>query len=357
MSLFFIFEANLALFSFSFMGKIYLLGFYLLLLPLCYMQAQEKDGQKREKRLKKKKDKKVPENIEVIPKVFALRPKYVLPSTIFDVTNKDGMGLRFNYIPFIQGVVGAGIKIKSVYVAYSMTLPTTTAEEKQYGRTTFYDIGLTIQTRVTGIDLFYQDYKGYYLLHPEKYYPGWSTANPAPQKPNLHTTNAGMNLSFVTNHNFSPNAAFAQSERQKTSRGAFIIGITERFTRLSNDSSIVPVAEAAFYPTLNKLRLGNFYSSILSVGFGYSFIHNYLSVTPVLMGGSGLLGEDYQLTDGNHLQMKVPVYADFKIAIGYNGNHFYTNIILQAELNSLPLEETRLRMYHGSVEFGLGVRF
>jgi hypothetical protein len=361
MGLFFTFEANLTLFFFSLMGKIYLFGLYLLLFPPGHLQAQDKDDKsshhKKEKREKKKKEKKVPENIEVIPKVFAFRPKYVLPSTIFDVTNRDGKGLRFNYIPFIQGVVGAGIKIKSVYVSYSMTLPTTTAQEQHYGKTTFYDIGLTIQTRITGIDLFYQDYKGYYLLNPEKYYPGWSSEMANPQKHNLHTTNAGMNLSFVTNHNFSPNAAFAQSERQKTSRGAFIIGITERFTRIANDSSIVPATEVPYFPTLNKLRLGNFYSSILSLGLGYSFVHKNFSITPVLLGGSGLLAEDYQLTDGSRIQFKVPVYADFKMALGYNGNHFYTNIILNAELNSLPLEETRLRMYHGSVEFGLGVRF
>jgi hypothetical protein len=45
------------------------------------------------------------------------------------------------------------------------------------------------------------------------------------------------------------------------------------------------------------------------------------------------------------------------MAIGYNGNHFYTNLILNAELNSLPLDETRLRIYHGSAEIGVGVRF
>jgi len=343
------------------MRKTHLLPLLLLLLFSFSISSQDNNDKhakrKKEPKKKEKKEKKLPENIVEIPKVFALRPKYVLPSTLLDVTNRDGKGLRFNYAPFITGVVGAGVTIKSVYVSYSMTLPNTTAMELKYGKTDFYDIGLTIQNRIVGVDLYYQDYTGFYLLHPEKYYPGWSASDPNPQKPSLRTINAGMNLTFVTNHNFSPNAAFAQNERQKTSFGAFLISITERYTRLSNDSSIVPPTDAANFPSLVKLRLGNYYSSLLSVGFGYSFVHKKFSVTPVFLAGTGLLGEDNAFDHGSNTQLKVPVYADFKMAIGYNGNHFYTNLILNAELNSLPIDETRLRIYHGSLEFGVGVRF
>ncbi len=345
------------------MRKTYLVVFLLLLLPVIQVTAQA-DGDKsgkskkeRKKKEKKKKEKKIPENIEEIPKVFSFRPKYVLPSTVLDITNKGGNGLRFNYIPFIQGVVGAGIRIKSVYVSYSMTLPISSINQVKYGKTNFYDLGLVIQTRVTGIEFYYQDYQGFYLIRPEKYYPGWTNTDAYPQKPNLRTVNAGINLSFVTNHNFSPNAAFAQSERQKTSCGAFMIGVTERYTQLSNDSSIVPLPLQNDYPTLNKLRMGNYYSSILSLGMGYAFVHKKFSVTPVILVGSGLLAEDNHNTDGSVVQIKVPIYADVKMAIGYNANHFYTNLILNAEMNSLPLDETRLQVYHGSIEFGLGIRF
>jgi hypothetical protein len=265
--------------------------------------------------------------------------------------------LRFNYVPFIQGVVGAGIKIKSVYVAYSVKLPTAVAFEKKMGKTEYQDIDVTIQTRVTGIRLFYQDYKGFYLLSPEKYYPNWKANDSYPQKNNLHILNAGLNLTFVFNNNFSLNAAFAQSERQKKSRGSFMMGITERYTSISCDTSIVPTGQGRYYPTLDKYKTGNFYSSILSVGFGYSIVGGRFNFTPVLLAGTGLLAEGYQLKSGNRLDLQIPVYFNAKTALGYNGKHVYTNVIFNSELNSLALSETRLRVYKISVEFGLGIRF
>ncbi|HEV7231773.1 MAG TPA: DUF4421 family protein [Bacteroidia bacterium] len=340
------------------MHKRYILLLFLVLWASFYCPGQEKKERKaKEKKEHKKKEKKIPENIEAIPAVFAFRPKYSLPSTLFDISNKSGNGLRFNYAPFVRGVVGAGVKIKSVYIAYSIKIPNTTAEELDRGKTSYQDILVTIQTRITGVHLFYQDYKGFYLLYPDRYNPKWTREKVFPQVPSLHIINAGVNLTFVFNPNFSLNAAFAQNERQKKSRGSFMMGISERFTSLSCDTSIVPAGQASAYPTLNKYSSGSFYSSILSLGMGYSFIHRRWNLTPVLLAGSGLQGEYFHLSSGSQLDFRVPLYFNFRTSLGYNGDHFYTNVIFNAELNSISLSETQMRIYHGSIDFGLGIRF
>jgi hypothetical protein len=337
--------------------RVILLLFLVLWTPFLCGAQEKKEKREKAKKEHKKKEKKIPENIEPISSVFAFRPKFSLPSTLFDVSNKSGHGLRFNYIPFVRGVVGAGVRIKSVYIAYSIKIPNTSSEELQRGKTSYQDILVTIQTRITGVHLFYQDYKGFYLLYPDRYNPHWTNDKAFPQVPSLHIINAGVNLTFVFNHNFSLNAALAQSERQKKSRGSFMMGISERFTSLSCDTSIVPVGQAANYPTLNKYNSGNYYSSILSLGMGYSFIRGRWNLTPVVLGGSGLQGGYYHLTSGSQLDFRIPLYFNFRTSLGYNGNHFYSNVIFNAELNSISLSETQMRIYHGSLDFGIGLRF
>ena len=44
------------------------------------------------------------------------------------------------------------------------------------------------------------------------------------------------------------NAAFAQGERQKKSAGSFLIGLSERYQRIDDDTSFVPPTQGKYYP-------------------------------------------------------------------------------------------------------------
>ena len=41
--------------------------------------------------------------------------------------------------------------------------------------------------------------------------------------------------------------------------------------------------------------------------------------------------------------------------MGYNGDHFFANIIYQREYNTIPLKESRIKLYHNWLEFGIGL--
>jgi hypothetical protein len=167
-----------------------------------------------------------------------------------------------------------------------------------------------------------------------------------------------MNFGFNFNKNFSLNAAFAQSERQKKSAGSFLMTISERYQRIETDSNLVPNNQIANYPNLDKLMSGDFLTTIISLGAGYQFVMGKkFHFTPVVLLGSGVQIQNYQQPNRNIWRLNVPTYANARAQFGYNGDNFFANIIYGAEFNSIPIKESRMRLFYQVVEFGIGVRF
>lgn len=311
------------------------------------------------KKTKEKKVKEVPENIEVFPKNFLIRPRFVLPSVWIDVSSRLlGKGEKFRYKPSIPGVVGLSLKIKKVYISFAIKLPASDKNIEKYGNTKFRNIFVNIQGRILNWSLFYRDYNGFYLDNYKPFYPNWNQDSLGyPKTDKLRIIEGGLNLGFNFNKNFSMNAAFAQGERQKKSAGSFLMALSERYQRIVADSVFVPPSQSAYYPNLNKLKFGNFTSTILSIGFGYQFVYKKFHFTPVLMVGSGFQIQKYTQTDKDRFWINAPVYTNFKTQLGYNGDHFFANIIYQREYNTIPLKESRIKLYHNWLEFGVGLRF
>jgi len=339
--------------------KQFIIVFVLLIHSTCFSQEQKGKEQPSKKEKKEKKVKELPENIEAFPKNFLIRPRFVYPIVSINVSNRMfGKGDKFTYMPAMPGVVGLSLKIKKVYISAAMQLPAGEALKKKYGETTFRNININIQGRVVNWGLFYRDYKGFYLSNYKPYYPGWNQDSLGyPKSPGLRILEAGLNLGFNFNRNFSMNAAFAQGERQKKSAGSFLMGVSERYQRIDTDTSFVPPTQGALYPNLDKLQNGNFTSTIISFGIGYQFVVKKFHLTPVLMAGSGFQFQSYDQTDKHRFWINYPTYASAKAQFGYNGDHFFFNFIYVTEFNTIPIKEARIRLFHNWLEFGMGLRF
>lgn len=333
----------------------------LILLVNSPLFAQDKHNKakptKEEKKAKKVKE--LPANIEAFPKNFLIRPRFVYPIVSFNVSKRMfGKGDNFTYRPAMPGVVGLSLKIKKVYISAAVQLPASEALKKEYGETKFRNININILGRIVNWGLFYRDYKGFYLSNYKPYYPDWNKDSLGyPKSPGLRILEAGLNVGFNFNKNFSMNAAFAQGERQKKSAGSFLMGISERYQRIDTDTSFVPPTQGHLYPNLDKLQNGNFISTIVSLGFGYQFVVKKFHLTPVLMAGSGFQFQSYEQTDRKRFWINYPTYASAKAQFGYNGDHFFFNIIYLTEFNTIPIKESKIRIFHNWLEFGMGLRF
>lgn len=320
---------------------------------------KESSPSETEKKKKERKKKELPENIETFPKNFLIRPRFVYPIVAVNVSNRlFGKGEKFSYMPAMPGVVGLSLKIKKVYISAAVQLPPSEALKKKYGVTKFRNINLNIQGRILNWGLFYRDYKGFYLSNYKKYYPDWNKDSLGyPQSPSLRIIETGLNLAFTFNENFSMNAAFAQGERQKKSAGSFLMGLSERYQRIETDTSFVPPTQGGLYPNLDKFKYGDFVSTVVYLGYGYQFVVKKFHFTPVLMAGSGFQIQSYRQIDKKHFWINVPTYATAKAQLGYNGDHFFANLIYVTEFNTIPIKESRIRLFSHWLEFGMGLRF
>lgn len=337
----------------------YLIVLLSLLLSM-YSHAQEKQKKERPaKEEKKKKEKKTPENIEVFPKNFLIRPRFVYPLVSVNVTNRlSGRGEKFIYLPAMPGVVGLSIKIKKVYISAAVQLPASESLKQKYGNSKFRNININIQGRIVQWGLFYRDYKGFYLSNYKNFYPDWNKDSLGyPKSDGLRIIEAGINLGFNFNRNFSMNAAFAQGERQKKGAGSFLMALSERYQRIDADTSFVPATQGSFHPNLDKLKYGNFSSTLISFGCGYQFVIKKFHFTPVVLAGTGFQIQSYTQTNRKRFWLNIPTYATARGQIGYNGDHFFANIIYTTEFNSIPIKESRIRLFHNWFEVGMGLRF
>jgi len=322
--------------------------------------AQEKNKKdSKTKEEKKKKEKKPPENIEFFPKNFLIRVKFIYPRVSVNVTNRStGIGKKFIYLPGIPGVVGLAVKIKKVYVSAGIQLPASDALKKKYGISKFRNIAFNFRTRIVQWGLFYRDYDGFYLSTYKDYYPKWNQDSSGyPKAKGLRIVETGLNLGFNFNKKFSMNAAFSQGERQKKSAGSFLMGFSERYQRINSDTSFVPPSQGEFYPNLDKFKYGNFLTTLISAGFGYQFVMKKLHFTPVLMAGTGIQFQGYAQTNRRRFRINIPTYASAIAQLGYNGDHFFSNIIYGRDFNTIPIKESRIRLFHHWFEVGMGMRF
>lgn len=324
-----------------------------------YSQKTKKEKRQEAKEERKKKEKTPPPNIEFFPKNFLVRAKFIYPLVSMNVGHrKDGEGSRFTYLPAMPGVVGLAVKVKRVYVSAGMQLPASEALKKKYGDSKFKNININIQGRIVQWGLFYRDYKGFYLNTYQPYYPEWNKDSLGyPKSKGLRIREAGLNLGFNFSKKFSMNAAFAQGERQKKSAGSFLMNVSERYQRIDADTSFVPPGQGEFYPNINKLDNGNFLTTIVSAGYGYQFVLGYFHFTPVVLAGSGVQFQTYVQGGRHHFRVNVPTYANARAQLGYNGDHFFVNFIYQTEFNTIPIKESRIRLFHNWYEVGMGVRF
>ena len=111
------------------------------------------------------------------------------------------------------------------------------------------------------------------------------------------------------------------------------------------------------YPNLDKFKYGDFISIIAYAGYGYQFVYKKYHFTPIAQIGSGLQLQSFTQTDKSNLLLNVATYAIFKAQLGYNGDRFFANIIGFTEFNTIPIKESKIRIFHNWLEFGMGFRF
>lgn len=209
---------------------------------------------------------------------------------------KDSLGSKYRFRPTSQTRTGIGIVTKWFGVRLGFVLPTTTANEKKFGRTTSLDFQSNIFAKKFGLDVYFLSYKGFYLENPKRFIPTWKSSDPYPQNRNLERSTYGANFFYIFNNgSYSQKAAFQQIEWQQYSSGSFMLGAYFNATEITGDNSLIDLSS---YGVNKAPELSGIYAYTGGGSLGYS--HNFIIHKQFLISISAMVGAGYLNTHYNY---------------------------------------------------------
>ncbi len=249
------------------------------------------------------------------------------------------------YYPNFKLAGGMGVSYWVFGLSAQMAITGTAKPDSRYGRTKFFDLQLHYYFRKLGVDIFYQNYRGYYLENPKQYNSwvyqngtpvslSYKRSDPGTVRSDLRIATVGFNVFYVFSDNYSLDAAFKQTERQNRSGGSFLLMLSGMNSRVSASTSLLPLTQEWLYGIYHGFKGGNFTSLGIAPGYSYTFLigTNYF-ITPVIFVGAGVMTDSLRLhrtpeeilagRDGVKHKLEAFLKTNLRLALGYNGDSFF----------------------------------
>ncbi|TWI97230.1 uncharacterized protein DUF4421 [Mucilaginibacter frigoritolerans] len=184
-----------------------------------------------------------------------------------------------NYIPNYPLDAGVGFSLKNTVIDAIYAFSIVPLKSKAFGKTEVMDFQIHHYSRYFLLDLFWQNYKGFYLgskdvtLYPE-----------------MAVQQIGGEGTYVFNGDkFSAKAAFDQSEKQLKSAGSFLLGGGMYLYKVGMGSNLL----------VNGNQQADNFQLGANAGYGYSkVINNHWLLSGTATVGANLGNEPELLKDG-----------------------------------------------------------
>lgn len=252
----------------------------------------------------------------------------------FSIESLGGSAALIQYEPNIPGLSRLGLNAYGFGASLSFRADVKELDPNK-GKSDFSDFQLGYHNTQWGLDLFYQDYKGFFISNSAAI--GGATT-PYYTLPNLEFRHyALMGRWAVDNQGFSISNLMNQSEQIKKTAGSyFIVGGIRHHTLDSDNSSIIPTQFIGINPDMDNLRSLKTHSLNLGVGAGKYWVsssHFFIGAVFDLIGTYGIY--NYKLVQSEFASSYGTLSFNLKPGLGYSGENFRTGISLSGEITTL----------------------
>ncbi len=259
---------------------------------------------------------------------------------------------RFTYYPNLRGIMNFRVNYKILSLSYSYNIRENDLYDKYYGQTTFRDFGFSIKTRPFWLDVYYENYEGFFIDEKQDFFPSFALDSVYMRNSKLSTFRLGMRAHFIMNSNYSMRAAFEFDELQKKSAGSLILLINPQLSNLrAPEEPLIPEKYKPYYSGLLDYERGRFYNIGTGMGYGYSLVIGPLNFSNALM-----VGPSFQLYFFDGIKIRLPYHALFRSGLSVNFKHFYAGAAAAMDINNLYLNENRIRKQGLVITFRMGFR-
>jgi Domain of unknown function (DUF4421) len=292
--------------------------------------------------------------IERFPNHFFIWPLIKGRTTQFEIQQESNRGNKLTFKPNNSVGLGFGLYVFEVGVELTFAVPINAERESLFGKTKATDLQLNLLGKRWGLDLFYQNYKGFYVDDPSGKI---ASGAPYPQRPDLRTNNFGVNGIYFFNKRFSLRSAYNFSERQRKSAGSFSLTGTLNFFGVEGDSSLYskkyePVFGAG--TAFSQIGMNTF---SVSPGYSYTLVVKKFFANASLSVGPAYHWVDYQVVGRSLSASSLNSFFDSRAGMGYNGKRFFCGVNLVNQTRTVKFENIVFANSSTTFKLLFGYRF
>ncbi len=269
---------------------------------------------------------------------------------------------ELNYVPNGNNSLGFGFNYK--WIGLSVGFKMVDENDKSiYGETGYFDFQTSFILRKGFINVYFQEYKGFYLENSAAMIRDWPSGEQYLIRPDIGLFSSGIDYTHViAPKKFSYIAAFSQTEVQRKSAGSIIMGGSVNYHHVSADSSFIP-DDLIYVDAFSDDHVKGVRGITTSARFGYAHTLVALErffVTLSLDAGIGYVYSTRTESNENRKHsFQVNPNVSFKMAAGYNHNKWYFGLTAASfyHQNKTTGTENVMRISYGFVNFVLARRF
>ena len=286
---------------------------------------------------------------------LALRTYLLLKINALEIL-RDGQKIRL--APNSPVALGFGFNYKGLGLGIGIGLPHSNQNISKYGKTTRFDMQMSLFTKRIGGDVYFQLYKGYFNSNPQDFME-WEN-DYFPQIPSLRTISFGFNGYYIFNHRkFSNKAAYVRTEIQQRSAGSFTLGYFLNYDEAESPTGFIP----AEYPDSigNDLDIKSFryFATGLSLGYTYTWvISDHFYMNGAIIPGFGYKDTRLFNSGGESGTEQEPhVQLLLRGSIGYEHKSFYAGFSGLTLIRNIAYKDYNINLATEQLRFYVGKRF
>ena len=241
------------------------------------------------------------------------------------------------------------VNYKWLTVGFSFKIPTLFGnDDNSKGETESAGFSTAINLDKWSFNFDYNDNKGYYLANSDDF-PLVPSVNDFILFPDFRTKNVRLDISYLTNANFSLKALTSLTERQLKSSGSFI-----PFLRLGYFNTIQENTDQLPFKRTNN------YQGILGIAYNHKFVfYENFYVGGVASAGYGVVRSDIDITQRSAKQVTNTLFTySYGVNLGYNAKRFFAGAVMNyGQYNYQNVGEIDLSAQRNSFEIFIGYRF
>lgn len=263
-----------------------------------------------------------------------------LKFSLFDLKS----GNKLTFVPNYEYDLGIGISSRWVTFILNSGVKLFSGNSDIKGETKFNDLQLNLYSRKFTTDMFFQNYRGFYIKNSRSY-ANYLSDKPYDIREDVKAVNFGASSYYIVNNKkFTYRNSFSFAEQQKKSAGSPLLGVYYSYFEANGTPSLVTDPFKSSFDTLSFIKNGHTHNFGLNLGYIYTFVFlKKCYATASLVQGIGGSNVVYTLTDNTKYQQLLGGAGklNVRLALGYdNGKYFvgtmgmFDYFLLKGKLNS-----------------------